>query len=96
MKFLMVGDPTAKGLVTAAYGVLGYSTSALCKWLLDPISERDWGDAHLVNAIVDVHLDNPAFGHRFIADEHHDAGHQASETRAHNLRRAQRFRSMTT
>lgn len=33
------------------------------------MTERDWIDAHLVNAALDIHTDDPAFGYRFIADE---------------------------
>ncbi|OKI50879.1 hypothetical protein A6A27_33885 [Micromonospora sp. CB01531] len=28
-----------------------------------------WDDAFLVNAALDIHADDPAFGYRFIADE---------------------------
>ena len=31
--------------------------------------KRDWVDAYLVNAARDIHADDPAFGHRFVADE---------------------------
>jgi putative transposase len=33
------------------------------------VSQRDWDDAHLINAARDIHTDGPAFGYRFIADE---------------------------
>ncbi|MDG3011498.1 IS3 family transposase [Rhodococcus sp. D2-41] len=49
--------------------VLGFSTQAFYKWHADPVSQRDWDDAHLINAALDVHADDPAFGYRFIADE---------------------------
>ena len=35
----------------------------------DPVTHRDWDDAHLINAALDIHADDPAFGYRFIADE---------------------------
>ena len=41
----------------------------------DPVSQRDWDDAHLINAAVDIHADDPAFGYRFIADELARRGH---------------------
>lgn len=28
-----------------------------------------WADAHLINAAIDVHGDDQAFGYRLIADE---------------------------
>ena len=59
--------------------VLGFSTQAFNKWGRNPVSQRDWGDAHLINAALDIHGDDPAFGYRFIADELRDAGHQVSE-----------------
>lgn len=34
-----------------------------------PITQRDWDNAHLINAAYDIHADDPAFGYRFIADE---------------------------
>jgi putative transposase len=33
------------------------------------VPQRDWDDAQLINAALDVHRDDPAFGYRFIADE---------------------------
>ena len=48
-------------------------TIAFYKWKRRPFSDRDWDDAHLINAAVDIHHDDPMFGYRFIADElaHH-------------------------
>ena len=44
-------------------------------------SQRDWDDAHLINAALDVHHDDPAFGYRFIADELPAGGITAGENR---------------
>jgi putative transposase len=49
--------------------VLGFSTQAFYKWRRQPCSQRDLEDAHLVNAIIDVHEEDPEFGYRLIADE---------------------------
>jgi putative transposase len=49
--------------------VLGFSKQAFYAWKADPVSQRDWDDAHLINAARDIHHDDPTFGHRFIADE---------------------------
>ena len=57
-------------------GVLGFSPQAFYKWQSRPCSDRDWPDAHLTNAIIDVHADDPEFGYRFLADELHAAGHR--------------------
>ena len=35
----------------------------------ESLTQRDWDDAHLINAALDIHADDPAFGYRFIADE---------------------------
>jgi len=55
--------------VTVTCRVLGFSTQAFYKWRKEPVSQRDWDDAHLINAARDIHSDDPAFGYRFIADE---------------------------
>ncbi len=49
------------------------------------MTERDWVDAHLVNAALDIHADDPAFGYRFIADELPGKGITAGENRVQRL-----------
>jgi transposase InsO family protein len=71
--------------VAVACRVLGFSTQAFYKWRRDPVSQRDWDDAHLTNAALDLHADDPEFGYRLIADELRDAGHQVSENRVWRL-----------
>lgn len=61
--------------------VLKFAKQPYYRWLQAPVSRRDWDDAHLINAAIDVHADDPAFGYRFIADELADAGFAASERR---------------
>jgi transposase InsO family protein len=77
-------------------GTLGFSTQAFYKWRSDPCSDRDWHDAHLTNAIVDVHADDPEFGYRFIADELEAIGTPTNERRVWRLCRDQRIWSTTT
>jgi hypothetical protein len=48
--------------------VLGFSKQAFYKWRANPASQRDWTDAHLINAALDIQADDRAFGYRFIAD----------------------------
>jgi putative transposase len=97
MKFPLVGDLAEAGFpVTVTCGVLGFSTQAFYKWRSCPVSDRDWADAHLVNAIVDVHADDPEFGYRFIADELELAGQRTNERRVWRLCRDQRVWSTTT
>ncbi len=60
--------------------VLGFSKQAFYQWRQDPVTQRDWDDAVLINAALDVHTEDPEFGYRLIADELHELGHAASET----------------
>jgi putative transposase len=97
MTYPLVQELAAEGFpVRLTCGVLGFSTQAFYKWQSDPISDREWDDAHLVNAIRDVHDDDPEFGYRFVADELERAGHVASERRVWRLCSEYRIWSTTT
>src|SRR3954465_15136239 len=74
--------------------VLGFTKQAYYKWLAHPISQRDWDDAHLINAAVDIHADDPAFGYRFIADELRERGIAVGENRVARLCSQQRIWSV--
>ena len=74
--------------------MLGFSTQAFYKWKKNLCSQRDWNDAHLINAAYDIHHDDPAFGYRFISDELADAGIKASERRVWRLCSQQRIWSI--
>ena len=74
--------------------VLGFSKQAFYKWQAEPVSQRDWDDAHLVNAAVDIHHDDPEFGYRYIADELADQGITASRNRVNRLCTSQRLWSV--
>ena len=65
--------------------VLGFSKQAFYAWRQNPVSQRDWDEAHLINAAVDIHRDDPAFGYRFIADELAAAGISAGENKVARL-----------
>lgn len=41
--------------VAVACRVLGFSKQAFYRWRADPVTERDWADAHLTNAAIDAH-----------------------------------------
>lgn len=97
MTYPLVQELAAEGIpVRLTCGVLGFSPQAFYKWQANPVSDRDWDDAHLTNAIVDVHADDPEFGYRFISDELEAAGHEASERRVWRLCRDQAVWSTTT
>lgn len=96
MMFPLVRDLAAAGVpVAVTCRVLGFTKQAFYKWAAAPISQRDWDEAHLLNAAVDVHADDPEFGHRFIADELTAAGYQASERRVWRLCSQQQLFSAT-
>nr|WP_235606390.1 IS3 family transposase [Rhodococcus sp. PBTS 1] len=86
MMYPLVLDLAADKIpVTVTCRVLGFSTQAFYKWRKDPVSQRDWDDAHLIDAARDIHADDPAFGYRFIADELPDRGITAGENRVARL-----------
>ncbi|AUI51864.1 Transposase InsO and inactivated derivatives [Arthrobacter crystallopoietes] len=95
MTYPLVLDLAADGIpVAVACRVLGFSKQAFYKWKTSPVCDRDRADAHLINAALDVHLDDPAFGYRFIADELPALGISAGENRVQRLCSSQRIWSV--
>jgi putative transposase len=95
MMYPLVLDLADDGIpVAVTCRVLGFSKQAFYKWRADPVSRRDWDDAHLINAAVDIHHDDPEFGYRFIADELAGQGVRASRNRVHRLCTSQRLWSV--
>ncbi|PZF52576.1 IS3 family transposase, partial [Curtobacterium sp. MCSS17_008] len=80
--------------VAVACRVLGFSKQAFYRWRASPVTDRDWADAHLTNAAIDAHRDDPTFGYRFIADDLHAAGLRVSERRVWRLCSQQRLWSL--
>lgn len=92
MTYPLVLDLAADGIpVAVTCRVLGFSKQAFFKWRAAPVSQRDWDQAHLINAAMDAHRDDPAFGYRFIADEVRDAGLATSDRRMWRLCSQQRL-----
>jgi len=86
MTYPLVTDLAADGVpVAVTCRVLGFSKQGYYRWKANPVAERDWIDAHLVNAALDIHADDPAFGYRFIADELPEKGITAGENRVQRL-----------
>ncbi len=87
MMYPLVGDLAGEGIpVRVSCRVLGFSTTAYHAWCRNPVSQRDWDDAHLINAAFDVHADDPEFGYRLIADELiYAMGFQVGENRVQRL-----------
>ena len=67
--------------VAVACRVLGFSKQAYYQWLANPVSDRDWDEAHLINAARDVWDEDRCQGYRLISDELVDDGWQVSERR---------------
>jgi len=99
MMFPLVRDlaaPTAplRVPVTVTCRVLGFSRQAFYSWLANPVCQRDWDDAHLTNAALDLHGDDPEFGYRLLTDELRGQGFTASENRVWRLCSQQRIFSV--
>ncbi len=71
--------------VAVACRVLGLTTQGYYKWLKDPVSRREWDDAHVIDALLGIHEDDPTLGYRFLTDELADVGIVASENRVWRL-----------
>ena len=71
--------------VAVACRMLKLSTQGYYKWLKEPVSQRDWNDAHAIDALLDIHADDPTLGYRFLTDELADVGITASENRVWRL-----------
>ncbi|MBM7529034.1 transposase InsO family protein [Brevibacterium luteolum] len=86
MTYPLVRDLAATGVpVAVTCRVLGFTTQGFYKWCANPVSARDWEEAHLLNAAYDIHADDPEFGYRFIADELAAGGYCTSERRVWRL-----------
>ena len=67
MMYPLVLDLAADDIpVAVTCRVLGFSKQAFYKWRAKPVSDRDYDDAHLINAAIDIHHDDPEFGYRFL------------------------------
>jgi transposase InsO family protein len=86
MMYPLVCDLAGDGIpVTMTCRVLGFSKQAFYKWKTDQVTDRGWDDAHLINAAMAIHHDDPAFGYRFIADQLAAGGIAASENGVQRL-----------
>src|SRR6185369_7876594 len=74
----------------------GFSPQAYYAWQARPVTDREWDDAHVVNALLDAHGEDPAFGYRFLTDELERGGLVVGERRVWRLCSQQRIWSTTT
>jgi putative transposase len=92
MMFPLVSDLAADRIpVAVTCRVLGFSKQSYYAWRAKPVTDREWADAHLINAAIDVHHDDPEFGYRFIADELPARGIRAGRNRVNRLCTQQRI-----
>ena len=95
MTYPLVLDLAVDGIpVAVTCRVLRFSKQSFYEWRAKPITDRDWDDAHLIDAAITIHAADPAFGYRFIADELPDHGIRAGENRVQRLCSAQRLFSV--
>jgi putative transposase len=92
MTYSLVLDLAADGIpIAVTCRVLGFSRQGFYAWKKDVVSQRDRDDAHLINAALDVHRDDPAFGYRLSAGELPARGISAGENRVARLCSRQRI-----
>jgi putative transposase len=95
MTYPLVLELAADGIaVTLICRVLGFSTQGFYRWKANPVTDRDWADAHLINAALEIHDGAPEFGYRLVADELPEHGITAGENRVQRLCSAQRIWSL--
>lgn len=83
MIYPLVRELAADGVpVAVTCRVLKIARQPYYRWLDNPVTDSEWAEAHLANALFDAHRDDPEFGYRFLADEARDAGHQFADRTA--------------
>jgi putative transposase len=80
MMYPLVRELAADGFpVAVTCRVLKIARQPYYRWLANPITDTELGQAYLANALFDAHRDDPEFGYRYLADEARDAGHAACD-----------------
>jgi putative transposase len=80
MIYPLVRELAGDGIpVTVTCRVLKIARQPYYRWLAFPVTDGEWDQAHLANAVFDAHCDDPEFGYRFLADEVRAAGHEACD-----------------
>jgi putative transposase len=82
MMYPLVRELAVDGIpVTVTCRVLNIARQPYYRWLACPVTDAEWDEAHLANALFDAHRDDPEFGYRFLADEARLAGHDTCDWR---------------
>lgn len=80
MMYPLVRELAADGIpVAVTCRVLKIARQPYYRWLAAPVTNAERAEAHLANALLDAHRDDPEFGYRYLADEARDAGHHACD-----------------
>lgn len=75
MMYPLVREVAADGVpVTVTCRVISIARQPFYRWCAEPVTQTEWTQAWLANAIYDAHRDDPEFGYRFLADEVRAAG----------------------
>lgn len=75
--------------------MLGFSKQAFYQWRKDPVPQRDWDEAQLINAAVEVHADDPEW--KFTADApdgRQDASKRPTRTLMHDVEGSSKTRGV--
>ena len=81
--------------MTVTCRVLNMGRQAYYRWVENPVSCREWVQAHRVNALVDAHRGDPEYGYRLLRDEAETNGWGMSRRTAWRLASAQNLASVT-
>ncbi|WP_461158121.1 IS3 family transposase, partial [Saccharopolyspora tripterygii] len=65
--------------VAVACRVLKLHRQHYYAWLAQPVTDAEYAEAYLANAIFDAHREDPEFGYRLLHDEVTTAGHEVSD-----------------
>jgi transposase InsO family protein len=86
MIYPLVRELAADGIaIRLTCRVLKFSPQGYFRWARRPISDRDYENAYLTNALIDAHRKDPAYGYRFLADELERKGKAIGERRIWRL-----------
>ncbi len=80
--------------VTVTCRVLRIARQPYYRWLANTVTDAELDEAHLANAVLDAHRDDPEFGYRFLADEVRLAGHTVCDRTVWRICRDNRWWSV--
>lgn len=83
MMYPLVRELAGDGVpVTVTCRVLKLARQPYYRWLAQPVTDAELGEAYRANALFDAHRDDPEFGYRFLVEEARDAGELMAERTA--------------